>query len=50
MLAGEATMVIGGNEYRMATDVMLTIPAGTPHWAVLKHGQRVRWIVFKIKE
>jgi len=40
----------GGMEYRMAKDVMITIPAGTPHWTVLKPGQHVRWVVFKIKE
>jgi len=44
------TRSVGGTEYHMAKDVMLTISAGTPHWAVLKPGQPVRWIVFKIKE
>lgn len=44
------THSVGGTEYRMAKDVMITVPAGTPHWTVLKPGQRVRWVVFKIKE
>ncbi|HET7086468.1 MAG TPA: hypothetical protein VFI23_16995 [Rhizomicrobium sp.] len=44
------THSVGGKEYRMAKDVMITIPAGTPHWTVLKPGQHVRWVVFKIKE
>jgi quercetin dioxygenase-like cupin family protein len=44
------THSIGGKEYRMAKDVMITVPAGTPHWTVLKPGQHVRWVVFKIKE
>ena len=44
------TSSTGGTEYRMAKDVMITIPAGTPHWTVLKPGQHVRWSVFKIKE
>jgi mannose-6-phosphate isomerase-like protein (cupin superfamily) len=44
------TAITGGKEYQMVPGVIITVPAGMPHWTVLKPGAHLRAAVFKLKD
>ena len=44
------TAITGGTEYSMVPGTIITVPAGMPHWTVLKPGAHLRAAVFKLKD
>ena len=40
----------GGQEYAMVPGAVITVPAGMPHWTVVKPGGHVRAVLFKLKD
>ena len=44
------TAITGGKEYPMTPGTIITVPAGMPHWTVLKPGAHLRAAVFKLKD